>query len=253
MKTLQRPTVRVEDRAGGDKDQIYEHPAFAVIRVSNPQGHRVLFGSDVEHNDYIELEIATADLKRSLHSDWIHGDTRPIISVAMSHAQFVSMIQSSGKGAGTPCTLQYAPVDRNKNVERVPQIEPLQSKAELTKDEIQRDAAKALELAKKAIDALDRKVEEVKSKKSVTKKDLSDIQPLIRVAKNKIENLPGNLRFALSCAEEAIDKAVHDAQIEIEASAEHKLRQIGLEAIGSSAEIDVNCLLDELKTKQLDK
>lgn len=253
MKTSQRPTVRLEDRAGGDKGQIYEHPAFAVIRVSNPQGHRVLFGSDVEHNNYIELEIATADLERSLHNDWIHGDTRPIISVAMSHAQFVSMIQSSGKGAGTPCTLQYAPVDRNKNVERVPQIEPLQSKADLTKDEIQRDAAKALELANKAIDALDRKIEEIKLKKSVSKKDLNDVQPLIRVAKNKIENLPVNLRFALSCAEEAIDKAVHDAQIEIEASAEHKLRQIGLEAINPSAEIDVNRLLGELKTKQSDK
>lgn len=253
MRETQRPTVRVEESNSGGKDHIYEHPAYAVVRISNPQGHRVLFGSDVEHNDYIELEIATANLKRGLHTDWIHGDSRPIVSVAMSHAQFVSMIQSSGKGAGTPCTLQYAPVDRNKNVERVPSIEPIQSKSDLAKDEIQRDAAKALELAKKAIDALDRKVEEIKLKKSVSKKDLNDVQPLIRVAKNKIENLPGNLRFALSCAEEAIDKAVHDAQIEIEASAENKLRQIGLEAVAASGEIDVSRLLSELNTNQLDK
>lgn len=248
MVKSQRPTVEQD----GDY-AVHRHPAFGVVRISNPQGVRTLFGSDTEHYDFIRLEIAPAHLKRGLNTDWIHGDSQPIVSVAMSHAQFVSMIQSSGKGAGTPCTLQYAPVDRNKNVERVPSIEPIQSKADLTKDEIQRDAAKALELAKKAIDALDRKVEEVKSKKSVSKKDLSDIQPLIRVAKNKVENLPGNLRFALSCAEEAIDKAVHDAKIEIEASVEHKLRQIGLEALQVDSPLDTKQLEIILSNHHLDK
>lgn len=252
MKESQRPTVSKEDRVGGTIDQVYNHPAFAVVRISNPQGHRVLFGSDTEHHDYIELEIASAELKRGLHTDWIHGDTRPIISVAMSHAQFVSMIQSSGKGAGTPCTLQYAPKDRNKNVERVPCIEPVQSKTDLLKDEIKESTRKALELANTAVNALERRLSEIKAKKSITKGDLSSLEPLIRVAQTKLGNLPSNMKFALDCAEETIDKAVHDAQIEIEASAEHKLRQIGLEAISQEPQIDLKALLLTNKSNHTD-
>lgn len=243
MLETQRPTVEIENRTCGSTDHVYKHPAFAVVRVSNPQGHRVLFGSDTEHHDYIELEIATAQLKRGLHTDWIHGSSQPIISVAMSHAQFVSMIQSSGKGAGTPCTLQYAPKDGNKTVERVVGIEPIQSKTDLLKEEIKRDTAKALELASTAVNALERRIVEIKAKKSVSKADLSSLEPLIRVAQNKLGNLPSNMKFALDCAEETIDKAVHDAKMEIEASAEHKLRQIGLEAIHSDPQIDLNKLL----------
>lgn len=250
MRTSQRPTIERDD---SERDYtIHKHPAYGVVRISNPQGIRTLFGSDTEHNDYIELEIAPAKLKRGLHTDWIHGDSTPIVSVAMSHAQFVSMIQSSGKGSGTPCTIQYAPKDMNRSCASVPHIEPIQPKTELIKDEIQRDTAKAVEFAAKAIDCLQRKYSELKAGKTITKKDLATLEPLIKLAQNKLENLPSNLRFALTCAEETINNAVHDAQIEIEASAEHKLRQIGLEAVRTDPEIDLSKLLSERNVTHLD-
>lgn len=249
MKQSQRPTV---DQVGSE-GSIYRHPAYAVVRVTNPQGSRSLFGSDIEHNEFIQLEIAPAYLKRGLNSDWIHGESRPIVSIAMSHAQFVSMIQSSGKYEGTPCTLQYAPSDLNKSLVAVPSIELIQTKTDLIKEEIQRDARKAIEIAEKAIQCVEKKYLELKDGKSVTKKDLYKLEPLINLAKSKIGNLPSNLSFALSCAEETIDKAVHDAKIEIEASVEHKLRQVGLEAMRDDQGVDLSLLLNTANLDQQDK
>ena len=250
MRTSQRPTIERDD---SERDQtIHNHPAYGVVRISNPQGIRTLFGSDTEHGDYIELEIAPARLKRGLHTDWIHGDSTPIVNVAMSHAQFVSMIQSSGKGSGTPCTIQYAPKDMNRSCSDVPRIEPIQPKTELIKDEIQRGTKRAVELSLKAVNCLERKYAELKAGKAVTKKDLATLEPLIKLAQTQLGNLPSNLRFALTCAEETIDKAVHDAQIEIEASAENKLRQIGLEAINAGPDPDLKILLSAKNVERLD-
>lgn len=250
MRNSQRPTV--EKEVGNRDYTIYKHPAYGVVRVSNPQGVRTLFGSDVEHHDFIQLEIVPATLKRGLNTDWVHGSLSPIVQIAMSHAQFVSMIQSSGKGEGTPCTIQYAPEDMNASSVRLPSIEPLQSKTDLIKDEIQNDTKKALAVALKAIECLESKYDELKAGKAVSKKELSTLEPLIRLAKNKIVNAPSNLKFALTCAEETIDKAVHDAQIEIEASVEHKLRQIGLEAINNPPDQDIKILIENLKSDQSD-
>lgn len=238
MKTSQRPTVEKD----GQDYTVLNHPAFGVVRLSNPRGVRTLFGSDTEHNDFIQLEIAPATLKRGLNTDWIHGASQSIVSIAMSHAQFVSMIQSGGKGEGTPCTIEYAPNSMNRDVVRVPTIENIQSKTELIKDEIERDAKKALEMASLAVKKLSEQVETLKAKKSITKADINTLAPLAKVAQNKLDCLPSNLKFALTCAEETINKAVHDAQIEIEASVEHKLRQIGLDVFRADSPLDAKQL-----------
>ena len=112
---------------------------------------------------------------------------------------------------------------------------------------------KAVELASKAVELLQRKYSELKVGKTVTKKDLSSLEPLISLAQSRLGNLPRNLRFALSCAEETIDKAVHDAKIEIEASVEHKLRQIGLEALQVDSPLDTKQLEIILSNHHLDK
>lgn len=230
MKTSQRPTVREATESHRQEDTVYEHPAYGVVRISNPHGHKVLFGSDTVHDDYIELEIAPAKLKRGLSTDWIHGDSRSIVSVAMSHAQFVSMIQSSGKGSGTPCTIQYAPAEFNKTTKGVPNIEPISSKIDLIKGEINSDVKKAIEMAQLALNKLEEAVE--------AKKGVTILRPLLATAKRKVEQLPGNLNFALKCAEETIDKAVHDAHMDIEAGVESKLRRIGLEALEVQSDND---------------
>lgn len=234
----QRPTVEQD----GDY-AVHRHPAFGVVRLSNPQGDRVLFGSDVSHRDYIQLEISSAYLQRGLNTDWVHGKRQSIIQVAMSHAQFVSMIQSSGKGEGTPCTIQYAPAEFEKTTTRMPNIEPIETKTDLIKSEIRNDAKKAIRLAELSLQKLAEKVDEIKSQKSVSKKDITTLlEPLLDVAKRNVGKLPNNLHFALECAEETIDKAVHDAQIEIEASVEHKLRQIGLDVFRADSPLDAKQL-----------
>lgn len=249
MVKSQRPTVEQD----GDY-AVHRHPAFGIVRLSNPQGDRVLFGSDVPHRDFIQLEISGAYLQRGLNTDWIHGTRQSIIQVAMSHAQFVSMIQSSGKGEGTPCTIQYAPAEFEKTTQRVPNIELIETKTDLIKNEIRNDVKKAIHLAELSLQKLAEKVEEIKSQKSVSKKDITTLlEPLLSVAKRNVGKLPTNLHFALECAEETIDKAVHDAQIEIEASVEHKLRQIGLEAIAAGPMLDSEKLEKLLNEPRLAK
>lgn len=246
MNLSERPTIT---RQG--EDAIHEHPSFGVIRISNPNGTRRLFGSDAEHSSFIQLEIAPAKLKRGLNYDQICSTIRPIISVSMSHAQYVSMIQSCGKGEGTPCTIEYGPKSLSEDIVRFPTIEHIQSKTDLIKDEIQKDVKAALDMSHLAVMKLQEQLEKLKAKKSITKADISSLQSLANVAQNKLEVTPRNIKYALTCAEETIDRAVQSAKIEIDASVEYKLRQIGLEAVSQDPVLDLSSALSVLDVSQL--
>lgn len=220
----QRPTVTQESDFT-DGETRFNHPAYAVMRISNPQGGNVhLFGSDIPHDSRISLQICPANWKRSLYSDWIYGDSTPIVEVEMTHAQFVAAIQSSGSFTGTPVTLRTAPRSRNRDVERVPYIEPLESSHDMIKSEIEQSVKKAIEKISLISSELTKAIDE--------KKGIKVLRDLARSLDINVGNLPANMGFSVDMAQEAIDKKKHDAQIEIEAMLELKVRKIGMEAIG---------------------
>lgn len=222
MKDSQRPTALKEQDFSGDCT-VYTHPAFGVLRVTNPQGGNVeLFGSDIPHNSRVRMEICSATWKRSLHNDWIYGENTPIVAFEMSHAQFVSSIQSSGSYTGTPITLRVVPKSR-KDLEAVPFIESLESPIDMIKNEIAEDTRKRLQAAEKALDDLEQALN--------NKSGIKVIREKMATAKRLVSQTPSNVQFALDCAQEEIEKKKHNAKVEIDALVENKVRSIGLEAI----------------------
>lgn len=220
------PTV-TEARTGQcDPHEVYNHPAFGVITLSNPRGgDSVLFGSDIGHNQRVCITIHRARLKRDLNHDWIHSDGQ-IIEVEMSHAQFAQFITSQGKGDGTPCTLRWM-----KGEGSIPGIEKVETKHETFRREIHDAARQRLEHIEKEIAKLGEMIESGK----LPKKELREIAAELR---RHVQQLPGTMEFVVKSAEEALDKATSDAKVEVESYIAMTAQRLGLKSIEELARLE---------------
>ena len=111
-KDVQEPTITPVEGLSVTRT---EHPAFAMIGAHHVHGPRVLFGSDFEHQGYIDIVIKRATSERRHSTDNFHGQEE-LISVSLSHAQWATFLSSMNLGDGVPCTLSH--IKR----EKVPQI-----------------------------------------------------------------------------------------------------------------------------------
>lgn len=220
------PTV-TEARTGQcDPHEVYDHPAYGVITLTNPQGgDSTLFGSDIGHNQRMCITIHRAQLKRDLNHDWIHT-TGQIIEVEMSHAQFAQFITSQGKGDGTPCTLRWM-----KGEGAVPGIARIETKHDTFRREIHDAARKRLESIEKEIAKLGEMIESGK----LPKKELRELHANLR---RQVDYLPGTMGFVVKSAEEALEKATSDAKIEVESYIAMTAQRLGLKSIEELARLE---------------
>lgn len=204
---------------------VYDHPAYGLMRVSNCHGGRTtLLGSDLIHDDYITLEIAPAELHRSYGENLVFGQRTPIIKVAMTHAQFGSISQSIGNGQGTPVTIQYAPSTMNQDIINLPDIEPMDSSFQMSKDELNQTLKKHIENALKSLSTLKEAVESKKTGKAVIQ--------LVHDVERQIELLPLNLRAGVEFANEVLNKSAHEAQANAESVIQLRLKELGVKSLG---------------------
>lgn len=220
------PTI-VESRMGQcDPHEVYDHPAYGVITLTNPQGgDSTLFGSDIGHNQRMCITIHRAQLKRDLNRDWIHSKNQ-IIEVEMSHAQFAQFITSQGKGDGTPCTLRWM-----KGEGAVPGIAKIETKHDTFRREIHDAARKRLESIEKEIAKLGEMIESGK----LPKKELRELHANLR---RQADYLPGTMEFVVKSAEEALEKATSDAKIEVESYIAMTAQRLGLKSIEELARLE---------------
>jgi hypothetical protein len=222
VRPIKAPTM-TEGSFGGDKTQEFEHDAYGVISMTTSTGgDTTLFGSDINHSQRISIQISRARLTRNLSNDWIHRDSMPMVEIHLSHSQFAEFITGNGRYEGTPCTLAYAPERGTKTCE-MPAIEKLESKAETYRKEIQ-DSAKE-QMAK--ITAQIAKFGEMLEAGTVSKKELKAMQFNMKCV---ADNMPSNMSFVVKQAEEALEKAVTHAKIEVESMIEHNINKLGREA-----------------------
>lgn len=219
----QKPIKRIDSNHPTQRD-IYDHPAFGVIRLNNSHGGNVtLLGSDLKHHDYMTLEIAPAELHRSYGENHVFGNRKPIIKVAITHANFMALSQSVGNSQGVPVTIQHAPSTLNKDVIVYPEIEPLDSSFEMSKDELEQQLKHHVDNALKALSDLS---DAVKAKR--TGKALLE---LVHTAENQISLLPSNLSSSISFAKEVMDKTAHEAETNAKASIQMRITEIGIKSI----------------------
>lgn len=223
MMKKQKPIKRISDNDPISKE-IFDHPAFGVIRLTNCHGGGItLLGSDLKHNDYMTLEIAPAELHRSFGENHVFGTRKPIIKVAISHANFIALSQSIGNSQGVPVTIQHAPSTLNTDVIAYPDIDPLDSSLEMSKDELEQQLKRHVDNALKALSDLS---DAVKAKR--TGKTLLE---LVNTAQNQISLLPSNLSSSLGFAKEVLDKTAHEAESNARASIQMRITEIGIKSI----------------------
>ena len=208
----------------------YKHDAYGIIRLTNPQGgSSTLFGSDIQHDNRVRIEICRAEVNRSLSRDWVFPK-KTIVDVEMSHAQFAQFITSSGKGDGTPCTLLYAPPPGAQS-SGMPAIANIETKHATLRREIRDEATRTLEFLEKQVDSLVSLVANGKPR-------ISELKDISRSLKVTLSNLPSNMAFVVGSAEEALEKATSDAKIEVEAYIAATAQRIGLSHIRQLGQIE---------------
>jgi hypothetical protein len=184
------------------------HPSFGLIsanRVSAGPPGVSLFDSEIRHQHFITVRIATASRKRDLNRDWLHRDEE-FVEIEMSESQWASFVSSMNSGSGVPCT-----ITRREDDLMVPSA-PYVPRMEHSMNEVRGAAQDAMERVKEAFAAY-------KEKKNAA--NLRDLE----IAVGHVEP---NMVFAAESLTEHAENVVQKAKADIEAMVTARAQQLGL-------------------------
>lgn len=202
-----------------EKEQ-YEHPAFGQISFGRTQGSNTFYGSDLNLGHYINFEIKTSVLSRSLTDDHFYGD-KTILKGRMTNIQFSDMITNMNRGEGIPCTLEYC---MDGKLQKVPPLEVFDNR----KDHIQKEMQMKMKKFADSLKEGEKRMSEILKKPTISKKDREELESLYKLNNQKISS---DIPFYLECFQEGMDKVVLEARSEVESSIQYKIQQYGLEEL----------------------
>lgn len=190
------------------------HPSYGTLLFNRAYGGKAsLFGSSIEHNNVITMELRHADITRGLNRDNIFGD-KPIVKVEMSYSQFTEAITSFGKGTGIPVTIRYTEKDG-----KIPPCDFVSKREQFTV-EFKEQTDKAIKKSKELINEV---AELFSSKKTLTKADKENILKKLNMLDSDIGS---NIGFIVDQFNEQMDKTVMEAKGEIESFCQNKINAI---------------------------
>ena len=205
-----------------ENEEIYNHPAFGMVGFYHTHGGKeVLFGSSIEHNDTVVLELKHGYSSRGLHNDYFYGK-RTIARVEMSYSQFAELISSPNKDSGVPCTIRYTEKEGS-----IPAIASNVSKRKQFEEEFNACLSSAMESIQ---DQITRIQESISEKKNLGIKDRREIISQLQQAKY---NIGANLDFCANQFDEQMDKTVQEAKGEVEVFFQNKIKSIAQEALAN--------------------
>ena len=239
-RTIMEPMELPSDRTGAfADDKRYQHPAYGQVTISqvhcSPPGE-ALYGSDMMHDTYVQLQIHTSELSRHLSRD-CHFTKDCMISVALSNAQFVRMLTSMGKGEGVTCTIQHTIADGV-----IPGI-PRRDAAAEHKPEL----TKAAEGVYKDLMELRNEIEE--NTVGLSKVKQGQLLAKVSAAAAKVKS---TMPFVAGSFMEAMEKREERAKTEINTYIDMAVRQVGLDALASFKEEQQAIAAAEPETKQIE-
>ena len=218
-KKEQAPTIETREHPGGGIETISRHPAYSQIGASRVSGTIRLYGSDFQHQNYICIRIYDSEMHRGLSNDWPFA-RREYIEVALSEAQWATMVSSLNVGHGVQCTLQH------RDGQQVPRIAP---PTEDPHEKFEDEARETLTRALSELDALMLEVDELKI--SQKQKDA-----LKKRASMSRQQLVSNVPYVLKQFGEHMEHAVEKAKVEVNAYVTGAVMRAGLEALGGDVE-----------------
>ena len=219
-----------EESLGGDRHNVYEHPAMVSVQFSRIQvgGEGMnLFGSTVKSRTVISLKISKAEVARHLSTDWFHGDIHPMVEVLLSPAQFSELLTTMNYGSGVPGTLsKYDGKDYETPV--------MPSKSEEFKEEVSAYAREAMSDLSDAQKMVNDMLESGKPIGAKGKKDLKDL--LVRLDRFAKSTLP----FVATQFTKHMNKVVTDSKAEVDSFVTHIVNETGLKSIKDNAPVMID-------------
>ena len=191
---------------------VTEHPSFGVIKFTRVSGKTHLFDSDIDHYNFIRLEINDAKLIRDtgLHYDSVYSTVKSHLQIEMTELQFAKLLTSMNNGTGVPCTYRYKD---GAEIPKPPFHEKKINNYEKELTDRGHGVVKKLQELENSVRAL------ATDKGKANKADLWNITSKIQ---GSISDLTNNLPFLMKEYHEAMDQIAED----YEASAKGKIMQI---------------------------
>lgn len=214
------PTIETLPHAGGGTETVMRHPAYAQIGASRVSGQARLYGSDFQHQNYINVRIYESEMHRSLSNDWPFAG-REYIEVALSEAQWATFVSSMNVGHGVPCTLERRD---GKSVPAIapPEVDPHEKFEDDAREKLTR-ALGELDLLRLEIDAL-----------KVSEKQKAALASRVNMAR---QQMVSNVPFVLKQFGEHMEHTIEKAKVEVNAYVTGAVMRAGLKALGGSEEV----------------
>lgn len=215
--TYEKPKITKSD--SHTSDSVETHPAYGHISANRVSGRAYLYGSDFEHQNYVNVSIRRSELHRGLSRDWPSARDE-LIEVALSEAQWATFVSAMNIGFGPQCTIQH--IDR----QMVPQIPHTANTKAKFKVEMNENLAEAGE----AITVLEQKINESKLSEKAKKDLLWQVTVISR-------SLGGSAEFIGEQFGEYIENVTEHAKIEVNAYTTMIIQRTGLTALGATQPI----------------
>lgn len=211
----------VEKRDGHHADSVERHPAYAMIGASRISGRGILFGSDFEHNHFVEISIGHAELYRGHSNDRTYKKDE-LIKVALSEAQWARFVSSMNVGDGVPCTLERL------NGEMIPGITAPKARHEQFKAEANAAVQETLAAMDEAITLL--------AAMGGERSKAGQVSEHVQRARRKLGD---SLPWVAQQFGEHMEDVTEKAKIEVEAYVTATIHRAGLTALGAPAPISL--------------
>ncbi|MBO9428349.1 hypothetical protein [Sulfitobacter sp. R18_1] len=185
----------------------HRHPAFGVVTIADTSARGMaLFGTNIEHSDFITVRVSDALRFRSNNHDKVHEE-KQIVEFMMSRQQFASLASGRSKANGVPCTLRWV-----RHEGRKPMIDP--------ETEVERFSKDAQEEFKKLAQQIESLVDETRAELTAAKvskvRQEAILAPLVLISRK----LGGTLPYLQSVFYETVEDIVHEAKSVIESYAD---------------------------------
>lgn len=201
-----------------------DHQSYGMVGIShvNSTG-TVLVGSEFRHHNFVKLTVSRASKFRSLSREWWFGREK-LLEIHLSEAQLVELIGRPNMGDGVVCTIDWV-----KGQGQMPPPPAPVTEAKKYRDDMKADAKRCVEELQAAHAELVAAIESGK----IGKTSLREIAKKIEYAGYAVSS---GIPFVQQSFDEAMEKTVHHAAMEIEATVANLAMRLGIERMKEISE-----------------
>lgn len=207
-----------------DDERRFDHESYGMIGVSRISGSGSLpmFGSGLDHNpSLISITIRRGYRVHSLGHDQYVGNNE-LIRVWLTPAQYAEMISNPNVGYGVPCTIRHV---GGRSCEDPPKVE---TEAASVRERFELESKELVQKAREGAD----KVRAVLETSKLSQKAKAEIQKTFYDATRFLHDAGP---FLVESFQEAIQKTVTEAKLEIDAFMVHAAHAVGVQALSERA------------------